>query len=341
MLGIVEALKKQSDKTLNEFGADIALVSLKKGLAPADMNDRLKIEFGANNISSINAYYIFVRETDTTLKVHATDEYLFKLRPYLKLEGRALDRLDLKHAERNCVISKALSHKYSLNLHDAIHLRDQTFTIVGIIHSFQESDALVYIPKTCKALWSNQLSAHEGSADQFIIKSAGASELIFKEKLQQQFAENKALHDQLSITTAGVLLKGVNTLSRIVKITAGGIAILCILYGCLSLGSLMMTNVRARVSEIGLRRALGANTAEITSLFMSESLSLCISAALIATLIGNLAFYFLPSLFQLALQPSLSTLTLPLIIAIVSGSIAAYYPAKYAARIRPSDALRL
>jgi len=341
MLGIIQALEQQSKQTLNEFGADIALLNVAATTVPPYTKERLTLEFGKGNVSSISKHLIFVREARTNLSVTATDQHLFQLRPYVSLTGRGLDAIDIEQAERNCVISKSLSARHSLKVNDLIHLRNQAFTIVGLIQAFKDSDAQIYIPNSCKALWSYKQNAVTLDPKQFVIKSQRSSNKEITAKLKQQFADNESFQKKISITTADVLLQGVNALSTMVKITAGGIALICIFYGCLNLGTLMMANVRERVSEIGLRRALGANTFEISSLFMFEALGLCVSSALIATLVGNAAFIFIPQLLNIPMQTSFSTLAAPLLIALIAGSISAYYPAKIASAIRPANALRL
>jgi putative ABC transport system permease protein len=76
------------------------------------------------------------------------------------------------------------------------------------------------------------------------------------------------------------LLQGIRRWQRMVTWTAGSGSALGLLLGAVTLAGMLLTGVRERIPEIGLRRALGARRREIAGLFVVESLVLTIAAAL-------------------------------------------------------------
>jgi putative ABC transport system permease protein len=107
-----------------------------------------------------------------------------------------------------------------------------------------------------------------------------------------------------------------------------------------TLMSLMITNVRSRVTEIGLRRALGASRRDIISLFLMEAWLI----AGIAAVLAIVATYWLLELGRDALPVPVSTgsgtIIIPFIVAALLSIVFSYLPAKNAANITPSEALR-
>ena len=104
--------------------------------------------------------------------------------------------------------------------------------------------------------------------------------------------------------------------------------------------SLMVANVRERVMEIGLRRALGASQWDIAALFVMEACLVAGSAAVVATLGTNLLLSLGRQAFPTSLRLGWVSILTPLIVAVFLGIVFSYWPARFAAKITPSEALR-
>ena len=104
--------------------------------------------------------------------------------------------------------------------------------------------------------------------------------------------------------------------------------------------SLMVANVRDRVGEIGLRRAIGASQRDITTLFVLEACIITGGAAVIGSLGIHLFLMFFGHSIPLPYQLEIGAFLIPLIVAVTLGTVFSYWPAKMASRIEPSEALR-
>ena len=119
-----------------------------------------------------------------------------------------------------------------------------------------------------------------------------------------------------------------------------------LLAGGIGISNIMLVTVRERTKEIGIRRALGATPRNIIMQVMSESIILTIIAG-----IGGLMFGVgLLQVVGLALsqgsqffkepQISFAVAISALVILVVIGTIAGYFPAKRAMNIKPIEAIR-
>lgn len=104
--------------------------------------------------------------------------------------------------------------------------------------------------------------------------------------------------------------------------------------------SLMIANVRERVTEIGLRLALGAAERDIALLFLGEGLV----TTGVASAIGVGGAYTLLWLgrerIAVPFHLGIEGVIVPLMAAILVGMVSSYIPARIASRISPSEALR-
>ena len=102
----------------------------------------------------------------------------------------------------------------------------------------------------------------------------------------------------------------------------------------------MLANVRERVTEIGLRRALGATPLDISVLFVLESCVITLSAAVVGTLLTNVLLQAGRSRIPVPLELGVVSTFVPLGAAVGLGVLFSYWPAQIAAKIAPSEALR-
>jgi putative ABC transport system permease protein len=136
------------------------------------------------------------------------------------------------------------------------------------------------------------------------------------------------------------LLRSVRRLQRGVALSAGGIAGLALVLGGTTLMSLLIAGVLERVPEIGLRRALGGTPRDVAALFVAEACAVTTAAGVLGVL-GAMAL--MPALERAAPIPVRTgplSVILPLAFSILAGVAFSWWPARRAACIPPSEALR-
>ena len=118
------------------------------------------------------------------------------------------------------------------------------------------------------------------------------------------------------------------------------IASISLVVGGIGIMNIMLASVTERTREIGVRRALGAKRRDIVTQFLVESVTLTTVGGVLGILIGLLVPSLVSWVLKLTTIITLSTLALPLGMAVGVGLIAGLYPAMRAARLDPIVALR-
>jgi putative ABC transport system permease protein len=115
-----------------------------------------------------------------------------------------------------------------------------------------------------------------------------------------------------------------------VSLGVGGIVIM----------NIMLVAVAERTQEIGLRRALGARQRDVRRQFLLEAALLSLSGGIVGVVLGGMISLAVDRLanFPANLTPGIAALGLGLSIAV--GIAAGYWPAVYASKMLPVDALR-
>ena len=136
------------------------------------------------------------------------------------------------------------------------------------------------------------------------------------------------------------LLSGIRRWQRTIAWSAGGGALLGLLLGATSLAGLLLSGVRERIPEIGLRRAIGASAADVAALFVAEALILTLAAAAAGIIAAALLLHLAGDTLPLPWHFTPSLALVPALLSLLLAAAASALPAAAAARLPPAEALR-
>jgi len=135
------------------------------------------------------------------------------------------------------------------------------------------------------------------------------------------------------LTTAALIANGLTAvliLVAMVTLAVGGVGIM----------NIMLANVRARIREIGIRKALGATSREIRLQFLTEAAMISLAGGIGGTVVG-LALPLSVRLFSsYAIPISPWSIIAALLISLVVGVIFGTVPATRAAQMDPVESLK-
>jgi len=135
------------------------------------------------------------------------------------------------------------------------------------------------------------------------------------------------------LTTAALIANGLTAVLvavAMVTLAVGGVGIM----------NIMLANVRARIREIGIRKALGATSKEIRLQFLTEAVMISLAGGLVGTLIG-LALPLSVRLFtSYAIPISPWSIVAALGVSLIVGIIFGTVPATRAAQMDPVESLK-
>ncbi len=123
------------------------------------------------------------------------------------------------------------------------------------------------------------------------------------------------------------------------------IGIMTIIAGIVGISNIMMIVVKERTKEIGIRKAIGAKPISIIIMIMQESIFITSIAGYIGLVLG----IGLLEVINSNMQPTdffryptvdINLAIVAVIILIISGALAGFFPARKAAQIRPVEVLK-
>jgi putative ABC transport system permease protein len=110
--------------------------------------------------------------------------------------------------------------------------------------------------------------------------------------------------------------------------------------GGIVITNIMLVSVVERTREIGIRRALGARKRNIQLQFLTEAILLSLGGGIAGVLLGVLISFGISAAFPLPTLVRPSLVISGLMIAVITGVAAGFFPAMRAANLPPIDALR-
>lgn len=157
--------------------------------------------------------------------------------------------------------------------------------------------------------------------------------------LERHNKESLATAD-FSIFNQADLASTAQSITQIFTILLSSVASISLLVGGIGIMNMMLTNVRERTREIGLRKAIGAKKRDISNQFLFESIAVTFLGGIIGVILGILVAYGISSLGVLQTEVTLNPILLAFGVSVFIGIIFGYYPAKKASQLNPIDALR-
>lgn len=142
--------------------------------------------------------------------------------------------------------------------------------------------------------------------------------------------------------------------NHILKVAIWVIGIFTLLSGIVGVSNIMLITVRERTREFGIRKALGAKPASILKLIIAESIAITALFGYIGMFAGVAATEYMNALFGNQTMDAgvfsttvFSNPTVDISVAIqatvtliIAGTLAGFFPARKATKIRPIEALR-
>ena len=237
----------------------------------------------------------------------------------------------------------------------SIQVNNQNFRIVGVCEatsSYSQESGSAYVPfSTCASRLSgnwnvdNLMGLAREDADMTTIAETTTAALAEYFQMDEEQAE-----EELYVFTMQSIIDELNTTMGAFEIMMTAVASISLLVGGIGIMNMMLTNVTERIREIGLRKALGARSSDITKQFLLESICLCVVGGIFGIGLGYLGSFALTGLAGGAFSVGSETNpVVPVIsmrsvgmatgICILIGVLFGYYPARRAAKLDPVESL--
>ncbi|MHB1518102.1 MAG: ABC transporter permease [Acidimicrobiales bacterium] len=224
------------------------------------------------------------------------------------------------------------------------------FTIVGVLNPAGSSastnlDNLAIVPISTAEQLFGRAGPFANSLSGVLVSSTSSATMgpayteAFSLLLQLHHVSRPSLAD-FTITPQTSLLSTASLITHTLTILLAGVATIALLVGGIGAMNIMLVSVTERVSEIGLRKALGATRSAILRQFLLEAILIGLAGGVFGVGLGLVGILVLPHLLGTSIVASSLAIVSSLVVATAIGLVFGVYPAMRAARLSPIVALR-
>ena len=219
------------------------------------------------------------------------------------------------------------------SLGSQVAIGHRSFQVMGIMRTKNGfEDGGVFMP-----LASAQAFFHKNGTSVLLIKLKNRNDqAAFKAQVKHQYPTLIALEDEEFNRSYSQF--------KILKATAWAVGGAGVLLGGLGIANTMIMSVFTRIREIAILRVNGFSNGQIASLIFGESGAVSLIGAILGLILGACAIIglkLIPALHGYVdadVQPAVVGAVV--LLACLTGAVGALYPAAYAMRVRPVEALR-
>jgi len=279
--------------------------------------------------------------------VGVTEEFQ-KIRNLSMTSGRYFDTEDFVSRAKVCLVTERMAavfgHERALG--HAMQLEHLRCTVIGVfkegVPTFGQSeiqDETVLVPfPLIKTITGEDffqvVYVQAASSDEVPAVTAEMARV-----LHSRHRKGARYHVQ----NLSSVLSTVHSVSLGMSLVLMAVAVLALITAGAGIMNIMFVNVAQRTHEIGIRKALGARTAEIRLQFVLEAVFISFGGAIIGVALALALIWFATGLVEGGVPLSVSWIAvlLALLLSTGVGVLFGYRPANAAAQLNPVEALRV
>ena len=353
--GATDTMNEQFDAMgLGTLRVSITGTALKQGLNDAELQELLDCEHVAGISPSLSAKMTAKRggAWSDAINVNGNGSEYFLHNPDLLGGGRIINPIDVEQGLQVCMIDGNAAETLFFGenpIGQTFYLSGLEYTVVGLIDKEEDaslfaqillggvSDGTVYVPYTAakKLMHTSTVSTLE-----VYVTDPDLTDLAIEEMEIVLDGIFNYKDDTYQIINMESMTDAMNLMMSMMSSLLVGIASIALVVGGIGIMNMMLVTVTERTTEIGLRKALGAEPGQIQMQFLIEAIILSLIGGIIGVIVGltvswliclNTDIMFSFNAFAIALGVGFSAAV---------GIIFGWAPARKASNLNPIDALR-
>ena len=306
------------------------------------------VDLVADYWQSIPIKYQNIKSLDSII-LGMNEKFPQVLSVYLPEEGRFLIESDITHSTKVCVLGSELSDTlfpHTNALGKDIRIGPEKFTVVGILEKRgsifgQSQDNFVGIPiTTLMKYYPYHLSEIEISAvpkkHGYIEETIDQITNVLRKRRKVGFGKP----NDFVISTQGTFVDLYNQITGAVYMVMVVISSIGLLVGGIGVMNIMLVSVKERTREIGIRKAIGARSADILKQFLIEAIFLTGTGGALGVIIGFAISFLVRAATPLPTSVTSWSIVLGLFVSISVGLFFGIFPARKASNLDPIVSLR-
>ncbi|MEN7550918.1 ABC transporter permease [Rapidithrix thailandica] len=293
----------------------------------------------------------FSKKSNPNSTVMGVDEYFITNKGYDLEKGRNFSSIELLHGDNVAIIGQNLVEQIFKDgeppLNKEIGFLGKKYRVVGILEKTGglgggAADRSILIPLEN----ANKYRANRDLSYTIVVyqkdptrieysmgEATGLMRLIRKDELGKP--ESFEINRSESIATS------LNDTSVILKLGGATIGMVTLLGAAIGLMNIMMVSVTERTREIGVRKALGATPKRIREQFLFEAIIICLLGGALGIILGmSIGNLVAKLLAQGEFIVPWVWIFVGIVVCVLVGISAGYYPARKASKLDPIESLR-
>ncbi|MBE0447721.1 MAG: ABC transporter permease [Actinobacteria bacterium] len=349
---VMLAFQKNIDGQLDAYGFNIVIY-------PASSN--LSLSYGGMNVSGVDTYELKALTKQDIAKIKRMPgadrirmispkilqpvevgkkralligvdfKREFQVKKWWRLNGLNGER---PSGRQELILGADASKNLKLVAGDYLKLAGKTFKVSGVLQDTgSQDDGLIF-----------------GDLDQVQALYGREGELSLIEVSAKNSSSIDGIVKDLEETLPGAAVSSIKQAVKYKEKAMGSLAkfglmvtALIIVISGLVVFMTMTSSVDDRKREIGIFRAIGYRKTSIARIILIEALLLSLIGGMVGYIVGFGAIYLLPNIMRridLAVDPNAAILLLAIGLAVTTGLVSSFIPARRAANMDPADALK-
>ncbi len=289
------------------------------------------------------------KKTDPEVQVFGVNEnYLENTGSEIE-QGRNFTVFDIENNNKVCIIGSDFLKKLFKDenpLNKTISIRGVKFKVIGVLKSKgsnfgNNQDLKILIPvQVARSIYTEPNINYTISVkvdDKNLMESAQSEAIITFRNIR---GLNPVEENNFGLERSDDLINRVASITGYLTVAAWIISIITILGSSIALMNIMLVSVTERTREIGVRKALGAKRATISTQFFMETIVIGQFGSILGIILGIATGFAFAKIFDFEFSLPWAAMIWATIITFIVAVIAGSYPAAKAARLDPIESLR-
>ncbi len=357
LITIIQGVINNVNEQFESVGANTIVVQaygtpLKQGLSENDIK-------ALNEIDGIMGFAPTVTSTvdipnnngvEEEILLEGKNEVYFKKNPDIIVEGRGINILDVNNKNHVCVINRDMEQKLftgESGINKSVIIGGIDYTVIGITDTTGKLDSVmttlahnenvIMIPYTNVMYFTGTKNI---MAVELYMDANADSEIVVNDVKAYLNEAFNYKDDSYVVIEMNSLLDMMKSMQNMMQTMLVGIASIALLVGGIGIMNMMLVSVTERTTEIGLRKALGAEPKTIQFQFLTEAIMLSLLGGFIGLILGLTLSIVVAIIIGYDFVLSVSAIGLGVGFSAAVGIIFGFAPAKKASELNPIDALR-
>lgn len=288
-------------------------------------------------------------KTDPEVQIYGINEFYLENTGTEIENGRNFTIFDIQNNNKVCIIGSDFLKSLFINdnpIGKTISIRGVKFKVVGVLESKgstfgNNQDLKVLIPiQVARGIFTEPNINYTISVmvkEKELLNAAQDEAIVTFRNIRRLSPIEK---DNFGVERSDDLINRIASITGYLEVAAWIISIITILGSSIALMNIMLVSVTERTREIGVRKALGAKNATISTQFFIETIVIGQIGSVLGIILGILTGLVFSSFFESEFSLPWIPMVWATIITFVVAIIAGFYPAMKASKLDPIESLR-